>query len=113
MGSLFGYTSPDIINRYQNDNNDYSTRGYQISSRSGLVSEAGTDEEIVYLISAASPARWLGPGARHRTGRCYSSRDSLGASAACQGPSGFDDSGQQSQSVATQLGQLVAYNGCE
>ena len=31
MGSLFGYTSPDIINRYQNDNNDDSTRGYQIS----------------------------------------------------------------------------------
>ena len=81
-------------------------------SRSGLVSEAGTDEEIVYLISAASPARWLGPGARHRTGRCYSSRDSPGAPAARQGPSGFDDSGQQSRSVATRLGQLVAYNGC-
>ena len=29
--SLFGYTSPDILNRYQNDNNDDSTRGYQIS----------------------------------------------------------------------------------
>ena len=76
------------------------------------MSEAGTDEEIVYLISAASPARWLEPGARHRTGRCYSSRDSPGAPAARQGPSGFDDSGQQSQSVATRLGQLVAYNGC-
>ena len=85
------------------------------ASRSGLVSEAGTDEEIVYLISAASPARWLGPGARHRTGRCYSSlsRDSPGASAARQGPSGFDDSGQLLQSVATQLGQLVAYSGWE
>ena len=31
MASLFGYTSPDILNRYQNDNNDDSTRGYQIS----------------------------------------------------------------------------------
>ena len=34
----------------------------------GRDSEAGTDEEIVYLISAASPARWLGPGARYRRG---------------------------------------------
>ena len=31
MASLFGYTSPDILNRYQKDNNDDSTTGYQIS----------------------------------------------------------------------------------
>ena len=31
MASLFGYTSPDILNRYQKDNNDDSTIGYQIS----------------------------------------------------------------------------------
>ena len=31
MASLFGYTSPDILNRHQKDNNDDSTRGYTIS----------------------------------------------------------------------------------
>ena len=63
------------------------------ASRSGLVSEAGTDRAILYIIATASPARWLGPGARHRTGRCYCSRDSPGAPAARYAP-GFDDSDQ-------------------
>ena len=29
--ALFGYTNPDILNRHQNNNNDDSVRGYQIS----------------------------------------------------------------------------------
>jgi hypothetical protein len=82
-----------IINKHNDQVLDKGFRyvaGYMISyeqnkrsilciSRSGLVSEAGTDRAILYIIATASPARWLGPGARHRTGRCYCSQDSPGA----------------------------------
>ena len=100
------YTVPSLI-QVQLQVASYASQQYSFHlrepanlSRSGLVSEAETDEEIVLLISAASPAQWLGQGAQNRTGRCYSSRDSLGASAARQGPAGFDDSGQQSRPVS-------------
>jgi hypothetical protein len=77
------------------------------------VSEAGTDRAILYIITAASPARWLGPGARHRTGRCYSSRDSPGAPATCQmGPPVSMTQASSRGQYLPHLEAFVADNGC-
>ena len=59
------------------------------TSRSGLVSEARTDRAILYIITTASPARWLGPGAQHCRSKTRwwpsAGSDGRDASAGCDG----------------------------
>ena len=64
MASLFGYTSPDILNRYQKDNNDDST-----FSRRWVLAHCGGFGTFGRKVWAAGTTRT--PGAYRTTLRAY------------------------------------------